>query len=78
MEWIENFGRMLKRERLSWGMSRGKLQRLSHVDRETIADIENGRILNPDFYEMLNLCDVLDTYVYFYLKENYRKDKKQD
>ena len=39
MEWIENFGRMLKRERLSWGMLRGKLQRLSHVDRETIADI---------------------------------------
>ena len=78
MEWIENFGRMLKRERLSWGMSRGKLQRLSHVDIETIADIENGRILNPDFYEMLNICDVLDTSVYFYLRENSRKDKKHD
>lgn len=78
MEWIENFGRMLKRERLSWGMSRGKLQRLSHVDRETIADIENGKILDPDFYEMLNICDVLDTSVYFYLKENFRKDKKHD
>ena len=70
MEWIENFGRMLKRERLSWGMSRGKLQRLSHVDRETIADIENGKILDPDFYEMLNICDVLDTYIYFYLKHD--------
>lgn len=78
MEWIENFGRMLKRERLSWGMSRGKLQRLSHVDRETIADIENGKILDPDFYEMLNICDVLDTSIYFYLKENSRKDKKHD
>lgn len=78
MEWIENFGRMLKRERLSWGMSRGKLQRLSRVDRETIADIENGKILDPDFYEMLNICDVLDTSIYFYLKENSRKDKKHD
>lgn len=78
MEWIENFGKMLKRERLSWGMSRGKLQRLSHVDRETIADIENGRILNPDFYEMLNICDVLDTSVYFYLKEDSGDDKKYD
>lgn len=78
MEWIENFGKMLKRERLSWAMSRGKLQRLSHVDRETIADIENGKILDPDFYEMLNICDVLDTSVYFYLKENSRKDKKHD
>jgi len=46
MEWIKNFGKMIKGERLSWGMSRGRLQRLSHVDRETIADIENGKILS--------------------------------
>lgn len=70
MEWIKNFGKMIKGERLSWGMSRGRLQRLSHVDRETIADIENGKILNPDFYEMLNICEALDTSVYFYLKDS--------
>ena len=40
MIWVKNFGKMIKEERLSWGMSRGRLQKLSHVDRETIADIE--------------------------------------
>lgn len=67
MIWIDSFGKMLKKERLSWGMSRRRLQRLSHVDRETIEDIENGRLLNPDFYDMLNICDALDSSVYFYL-----------
>ena len=76
MYWIKNLGRMLKGERLSWGMSRGRLQRLSYVDRETIADIENGKILNPDFYEMLNICEALDTSVYFYLKD-IEKEKKE-
>lgn len=75
MEWIKNFGKMIKSERLSWGMSRGRLQRLSHVDRETITDIENGKILNPDFYEMLNICEALDTSVYFYLKDIDKENK---
>lgn len=77
MIWIEDFGKMLKKERLSWAMSRGRLQRLSHVDRETIADIENGKILNPDFYDMLNLCEALDSSVYFYLKEQPKKVNKK-
>lgn len=78
MEWIENFGKLIKEERLSWGMSRGRLQRLSHVDRETIIDIENGKILNPDFYEMLNICEALDTSVYFYLKDIDKEIKKKN
>ncbi len=69
MKWKKNFGKELKYERLSWGMSRGKLERLSHVDRETIADIENGINTNPDFFEVLNICDVLDTSIYFYLED---------
>ena len=69
MKWKKNFGKEIKDERLSWGMSRGKLAKLSHLDKETIADIENGIITNPDFYEMLNICDVLETSVYFYLEE---------
>lgn len=67
MIWIEDFGKMIKKERLSWGMSRRRLEKLSHVDIETIINIETGKILNPDFYEMLNICDVLDTSVFFYL-----------
>ena len=67
MIWIEDFGKMIKKERLSWGMSRRRLEKLSHVDIETIINIETGKILNPDFYEMLNICDALDTSVFFYL-----------
>lgn len=75
MIWVKNFGKMIKEERLSWGMSRGRLQKLSHVDRETIADIENGKILEPDFYEMLNICDVLDTSVFFYIVDEKKRLK---
>lgn len=50
-------------------MSRGKLSRLSHVDKETIKEIENGEII-PDFFDMLNICEVLDTSVYFFLKKD--------
>lgn len=79
MIWIDNFGKMLKKERLSWGMSRRCLQRLSHVDKETIEDIENGKLLNPDFYDMLNICDALDSSVYFYLvDEQKNKVNKHD
>ena len=79
MKWIENLGRMIKKERLSWGMSRTKLAKRSHVDRETIEDIECGKIKDPDFYEMLNICDVLDTSVFFYLvDEDKKKEEKYD
>lgn len=53
-------------------MSRGKLARLAHVDKETIKEIETGKIV-PDFFDMLNICEALDSSVYFYLK----KDKKR-
>ena len=70
MKWVKNFGKELKRERLSWGMSRTKLAKLSHVDRETIEEIEQGIITDPDFYEMLNICEVLESSVFFYLEKN--------
>lgn len=69
MKWIKNFGKKLKNERKSWGMSKRRLERLSHVDRETIEDIENGKLLDPDFYDMLNICDALDSSVFFYLTD---------
>lgn len=56
-------------ERLSWGMSRGRLGHLAHIDKETIKEIETGEIM-PDFFDMLNICEVLDSSVYFYLKED--------
>jgi len=81
LKWIKNFGKKLKNERRSWGMSRGRLARLSYLDRETIEEIENGKNLNPDFYDMLNICTALDSSVYFYLEKDGRekngKRKKQ-
>lgn len=74
MNWIKNFGKKLKNERKSWGMSKRRLERLSHVDKETIEDIENGKLLEPDFYDMLNICDALDSSVFFYLTDE-KKDK---
>lgn len=74
MNWIKNFGKKLKNERKSWGMSKRRLERLSHVDRETIEDIENGKLLDPDFYDMLNICDALDSSVFFYLTDE-KKNK---
>ena len=69
MKWNENMGKMLKQERKSWGMSKKRLSKLAFVDIYTIEDIENGLIKNPSFYDMLNICEALDTSVYFYLDE---------
>ena len=73
MKWKDNIGDILKQERKSWGMSRKRLARLAYVDRYTIEDIENGLIRNPNFFDMLNICDVLDSSVYFFLL-----DEKED
>ena len=68
MVWKRNLGKLLKEERNEWGMSRRKLARLSYIDAETIEEIENGKIKNPDFYLMLRICEVLDTSVYFFIE----------
>ena len=65
---IDNLGYILKKERRSWGMSRGRLARLSNTDKETIEDIESGKIKNPDFFLILNICDILDLVIFDYIK----------
>ena len=65
---IDNLGYILKKERQSWGMSRGRLARLSNTDKETIEDIESGKIKNPDFFLILNICDILDLVIFDYIK----------
>jgi len=76
IEWIDNLGKNLRRERKSWGMSLRRLARLSHIDKESIEEIERGINKNPDFFDMLNICEVLDSSVYFYIKRKKRKNKK--
>lgn len=77
MKWIKNVGKMIKKERLSWGMSLNRLSKLSKVDKETIEDIEKGKIPNPDFFDMLNICDVLESSVFFYLINDGEKSGKK-
>ena len=76
IEWIDNLGKNLRRERKSWGMSLRRLDRLSHIDKESIEEIERGINKNPDFFDMLNICEVLDSSVYFYIKRKKRKNKR--
>lgn len=67
MRWRKNIGELLKYERKSWGMSKRRLARLAHVDVETIEEIENGTIIEPDFYEMLNICEILESSIFYFL-----------
>ena len=50
-------------------MSKKRLARNSHVSIFTIEDIENGIIKNPDLFDMLNICEALDSSIYFYVKK---------
>ena len=69
MNWIDNLGEEIKKERKSWGMSKKRLARNSHVSIFTIEDIENGIIKKPDLFDMLNICEALDSSIYFYVKK---------
>lgn len=70
MRWRRNIGELLKYERKSWGMSKRRLARLAHVDVETIEEIENGTIIEPDFYEMLNICEILESSIFYFLVDD--------
>ena len=67
--YIDNMNKIIRCERKSWGMSQNRLARLSHTDKETIQNIESGLIKEPDFFLMLNICDVLDISVFSLLKD---------
>ena len=69
MKWKKNFGKQIMNERKSWGMSIKRLAKLTHLDEEDLEEIELGININPDFYDMLNICDKLDTSVFFLLEK---------
>lgn len=71
--YIKNLGKIIKYERKSWGMSKRRLAYLSHCEVELIEEIESGIEKNPDFFMMLNICDVLEISVFDLMK---RKGKK--
>lgn len=67
--YIDNLNKIIRYERKSWGMSQNRLAKLSHTDKETIQNIESGLIKEPDFFLMINICDVLDISVFSLLKD---------
>lgn len=71
--YINNFGKLLKYERKAWGMSQRRLAYLSHTDVETIQEIESGKIKNPDFFLVLQICDVLQISIYDFIKKKKSK-----
>ena len=71
--YIDEFGKVIRYERKSWGMSKRRLARLSYTDKETIEDIESGLDNNPDFFLMLRICEVLDISVFSLLKDKNKK-----
>lgn len=54
-------------------MSKRRLAYLSHCEVELIEEIESGIEKNPDFFMMLNICDVLEISVFDLMK---RKGKQ--
>ncbi|MDO5568767.1 MAG: helix-turn-helix transcriptional regulator [bacterium] len=54
------FGKILKYERKSWGMSRRRLAKLSHIEIDDLIDIETGKNITPSFFVLLNICEVLE------------------
>ena len=58
--YIKNFGKIIKKERKEWGMSRRKLALLLDEEVDTIEAIELGKLKNPNFYLILKICKILD------------------
>ncbi len=67
--YIKNFGKIIKYERKCWGMSKRRLAFLSHCEVELIEDIESGNEKNPDFFVMLNICEVLEISIFNLMKK---------
>ncbi len=62
--YIDNFGKILKKERKSWGMTKRKLAKAVNESEEYIELIESGREIEPDFYLVLDICRVLDISIF--------------
>lgn len=66
---VEDISDRLKKERKAWGMSRRRLARLSHTDKETIEEIEYGNLKNLDFELLMRICEALEISAFSFLKK---------
>lgn len=74
----ENAGTILKYERKSWGMSRGKLAHLAFTDKETIEYIENGYVCMMSPNILKNIAEVLQRDISIFLKRKLTADEIGD
>jgi len=57
----DNAGKKIKRDRKAWGMSLGRLSKLTRIDKEDLFMIEKGYVCMLDFEKLMNICSVLET-----------------
>lgn len=71
--YVDDLGKIIKKERKDWEMSRRRLGRLTNLEFDEIEEIETGINKNPSFFLMLKLCDVLQISIFSLLSEEGRK-----
>lgn len=71
--YVDDLGKIIKRERKAWGMSRRRLGKLINLEFDEVEEIETGINKNPSFYLMLKLCDALQISIFSLLSEEGQK-----
>ena len=56
----DDAGKILKKERKAWGMSRKRLARLTNIEPEVIEYIERGYVCMMDYDMLSRMCKVLE------------------
>ena len=71
---VKDLGKIIKKEREEWGVSKRTLAKLIGEEIDTIENIELGIEKNPNFYLILNICNILDISIFSILtKEGFNK-----
>lgn len=73
-----NAGDILKYERKSWNMSRGRLARLAYTDKETIEYIEKGYVCMMTPNVLKNVAEVLQRDFRIFLRRELNADELAD
>ena len=72
--YVDDLGKIIKRERKAWGMSRRRLGKLTNLEFDEIEEIETGINKNPSFYLMLKICDALQISIFPLLSEDGKEE----
>lgn len=72
--YVNDLGKIIKRERKAWGMSRRRLGKLTNLEFDEVEEIETGINKNPSFYLMLKICDALQISIFPLLSEDGKEE----